>query len=101
LGFTPYRGFWHVISHPLFLKLAQPAQRLRVSGLVPSEKQFTLRRASSCTRRRSFSLSAIEEDSRLQPPVGVWAVSQSQWGGSDFHPRYWSSPWWAVTSPTS
>jgi len=31
-------------------------------GLVPPEKQFTLRKDSSCTRRRSFSLSAIEED---------------------------------------
>ena len=33
---------------------------------------------SSSTRRRSVRLSSIAEDSRLQPPVGVWAVSQSQ-----------------------
>ena len=58
-------------------KLAAPYSfgTLRV---VPEEKQFTPRRASSCTRRRSLSLSAIGEDSRLQPSVEVWAVSQSQ-----------------------
>ena len=33
---------------------------------------------SSCTRRRIVTLSGIAKDPRLQPPVGVWAVSQSQ-----------------------
>ena len=48
-----------------------------IRRLPPSEKQFTPRRVSSCTRCRSVSLAAIAEDSRLQPPVGVRAVSQS------------------------
>ena len=37
----------------------------------------------------------------LLPPVGVWAVSQSQCGRSPSQAGYGSSPWWAVTPPTS
>lgn len=40
----------------------------------PQEKQFTLRKASSCTRRCSFRVAPIDENSSLLPPVGVWAV---------------------------
>ncbi len=40
----------------------------------PTEKQFTLRGASSCTRRCSVRLAPIAENSSLLPPVGVWAV---------------------------
>src|SRR5207302_5814789 len=40
----------------------------------PPEKQFTLRKASSCTRRCSFRVAPIYENSSLLPPVGVWAV---------------------------
>ena len=36
----------------------------------------------SSTQRRIVRLSSIANDPRLQPPVGVWAVSQSQWGWS-------------------
>ncbi len=55
----------------------------RASSEIPSlfgplQQKFTTRRPSSSTRRRSVRLSPIAEDSRLQPPVGVWAVSQSQ-----------------------
>ena len=39
--------------------------------------------------------------SPLLPPVGVWAVSQSQCGRPPSQAGYWSSPWWAVTPPTS
>ena len=46
--------------------------------LPPPRQEFTTRRPSSSTRRRSVRLAPIAEDSRLQPPVGVWAVSQSQ-----------------------
>ena len=48
------------------------------SKFVPSQQEFTTRRPSSSTRRRSFRVSPIDEDSRLQPPVGVWPVSQCQ-----------------------
>jgi hypothetical protein len=40
----------------------------------PQEKQFTIRRPSSCTRRCSFRVAPIDENSSLLPPVGVWAV---------------------------
>ena len=38
--------------------------------------------------------------SPLLPPVGVWAVSQSQCGRSTSQSGYQSSTWWAVTPPT-
>ena len=41
---------------------------------LPQEKQFTVRRPSSCTRRCSVRLASIAEYSSLLPPVGVWAV---------------------------
>ena len=41
---------------------------------LPPEKQFTIRRPSSCTRRCSVRLAPIAENSSLLPPVGVWAV---------------------------
>ena len=56
-------------------------------GLLPPRQEFTTRRPSSSTRRRSVRLAPIAEDSRLQPPVGVWAVSQSQCAGSRSHAR--------------
>ncbi len=35
-----------------------------------------------------FTLSRIDNDPRLQPPVGVWAVSQSQCGRSPSQAGY-------------
>ena len=55
--------------------------------LLPPRQGFTTRRPSSPTRRRSVRLAPIAEDSRLQPPVGVWAVSQSQCAGPRSHAR--------------
>jgi len=56
-------------------------------GLSRNKKQFTIRRPSSCTRRRSIRLSPIVEYSRLLPPVGVRAVSQSRrWGPTSQSP---------------
>ena len=49
--------------------------------IFPHQKHFTTRRPSSCTRRRWIRLSSIVQNSKLLPPVGVWAVSQSQCGG--------------------
>ena len=56
-------------------------------GLLPPRQEFTTRGPSSSTRRRSVRLAPIAEDSRLQPPVGVWAVSQSQCAGPRSHAR--------------
>src|SRR3954471_20318380 len=68
---TYYRGCWHVVSRGLFPAYCPSHRR---------EKDFTLREASSSTRRRSIRVAPIVEDSLLLPPVGVWAVSQSQCG---------------------
>ncbi len=67
----------------------------------PRLKGFTTRRPSSPTRHCWIRLAPIVQDSPLLPPVGVWAVSQSQCGGSSSQTRYRSSPRWAVTPPTS
>src|SRR3989337_207928 len=74
--------------------LARASSRDRSTRRLPPPRQeFTTRRPSSSTRRRSVRLAPIAEDSRLQPPVGVWAVSQSQWWGSRSHAPYPSKPW--------
>ena len=62
-------------------------QSSRLPGLLPPRQEFTTRGPSSSTRRRSVGLAPIAEDSRLQPPVGVWAVSQSQCAGPRSHAR--------------
>ena len=82
---TSYRGCWHVVSRGFLLGYRHL--------LLPPEQSFTTRRPSSLTRRRSVRLSPIAEDSPLLPPVGVWAVSQSQCGRSPSQAGYPSSPW--------
>ena len=56
--------------------------------IAPWKKRFTILRPSSRTRRRSIRLSSIVEYSRLQPPVGVWTVSQFQCWGPYSHTPY-------------
>ena len=56
--------------------------------LFPSQQNFTIRRPSSFTRHCSFRLAPIDENSLLLPPVGVWAVSQSQCGRSPSQAGY-------------
>ena len=41
---------------------------------LPWEKRFTTREPSSLTRSCCLRLSSIGQNSRLLPPVGVWAV---------------------------
>ena len=89
---TYYRGCWHVVSRGFLLSYRH--------YLHPGQN-FTIRRPSSFTRRRCIRVSSIVQYSLLLPPVGVWAVSQSQCGRSTSQSGYRSSPWWAVTSPTS
>ena len=68
--------------------LARASSRVQSSlRLLPPRQEFTTRRPSSSTRRRSVRLAPIAEDYRLQPPVGVWAVSQSQCAGPRSHAR--------------
>ena len=106
MGLSYYRGCWHEISRPFLLG----SVKFRSTRFLPPLRQrFTTRRPSSRTRRRSVRLAPIAEDSRLQPPVGVWAVlSPSEWGhaltphtrlclGGPLHrqlaDRTWSPPW--------
>ena len=66
-----YRGCWHEVSRCLFL---------RYRHHLPVQKSFTTRRPSSLTRHGWVRVSPIAQYSWLLPPVGVWAVSQSQCG---------------------
>jgi hypothetical protein len=76
---SSYRGCWHELS-PCFLR-----RSIKGCPFSPSRQCFTTRRPSSHTRRRSVRLAPIAEDPRLQPPVGVWPVSQCQWRRSCSH----------------
>ena len=49
--------------------------------------------AAASLRRCSVRIPPIAEDSLLLPPVGVWAVSQSQCGRSPSQVGYVSLPW--------
>ena len=66
-----YRGCWHEVSRGLFF---------RYRHYLPGQKSFTTLRPSSLTRHGWIRLSPIVQYSPLLPPVGVWAVSQSQCG---------------------
>ena len=66
-----YRGCWHGVSRCLFC---------RYRHYLPYLKNFTTLRPSSFTRHCWIRLSSIVQYSPLLPPVGVWAVSQSQCG---------------------
>ncbi len=98
-GPPSYRGCWHGVSRPFRMSVNSPTYS--IDSLPDILSEFTSRRTSSPTRRRSVRLAPIAEYSLLQPPVGVRAVSQSRCRGPTSQPRYPSSPWWAVTSPTS
>ena len=88
---TFYRGCWHVVSRGFLLGYRH---------YRPRRQRFTIRRPSSLTRRRCIRVSPIVQYPPLLPPVGVWAVSQSQCGRSTSQSGYRSSLWWAVTPPT-
>ena len=81
---TYYRGCWHVVSRGFLLGYRH---------YRPRRQEFTIRKPSSSTRRRCIRVSPIVQYSPLLPPVGVWAVSQSQCGRSVSQLGYASSPW--------
>ena len=68
-----YRGCWHGVSRGFFCGYRH---------YLPHRKSFTTLGPSSLTRHRWIRLSPIVQYSPLLPPVGVWAVSQSQCGWS-------------------
>ena len=73
-----YRGCWHRVSRCFLWRYRQkwPLHH----SIRPSRQSFTTRRPSSLTRHCWIRLSPIVQYSPLLPPVGVWAVSQSQCG---------------------
>ena len=81
---TYYRGCWHVVSRGFLLGYRH---------YRPRRQEFTIRKPSSSTRRRCIRVSPIVQYSPLLPPVGVWAVSQSQCGRSVSQLGYASLPW--------
>ena len=74
---TYYRGCWHVVSRSLLFGYHQTGNN---PPFFPDYRGLQCRAPSSLTRRCCFRLSSIEQYSSLLPPVGVWAVSQSQCG---------------------
>jgi len=70
------------------LKIENFVLNISEARFLPLQKRFTTQGSSSRTRRRSIRLSPIVEYSRLQPPVGVWTVSQFQCWGSRSHAPY-------------
>ena len=82
---TYYRGCWHVVSRDFLTRYRH--------CLLPLRQQFTIRRPSSCTRRCCVRVAPIAQYSPLLPPVGVWAVSQSQCGRSTSQSGYGSLTW--------
>ena len=87
-----YRGCWHGVSRGFFH---------RYRHYRPGRKEFTSQGTSSSTRRCCIRVSPIVQNSPLLPPVGVWTVFQFQCGRAPSQAGYRSSPWWAVTPPTS
>ena len=74
---TYYRGCWHVVSRSLLYRYHQTGSN---PPFFPVYRGLQCRAPSSLTRRCCIRLSSIVQYSSLLPPVGVWAVSQSQCG---------------------
>ena len=97
---TYYRGCWHVVSRDFLVDYRQIKASYYLYPSSPTTelydpKTFFTHAAllhQTC-RRCSIRLASIVEDSLLLPPVGVWAVSQSQCGRSVSQLGYASLPW--------
>src|SRR5262249_26867605 len=87
-----YRGCWHRVSRCFFFRYRHHR---------PDRKEFTTQGPSSSTRRCCIRVSPIVQNSPLLPPVGVWTVFQFQCVRAPSQAGYRSSPWWAITPPTS
>ena len=62
------------------------------AALFPSKRSLQPVGPSSSTPLGWFRLSPIDQYSSLLPPVGVWAVSQSQCGGPSSQNPYPTHP---------
>ncbi len=76
-----YRGCWHRVSRGLFYLYCQTS---RLFTLKPSSRSKEVYNPKTFILHAVCSIrhSPIVEYSKLLPPVGVWAVSQSQCGRS-------------------
>ncbi len=92
-GPTYYRGCWHVVSRPFLVRYRQVRNFPLFSQFFSYNRALRSEKPSSLTRRCSVRVAPIAEDSLLLPPVGVWAVSQSQCGRSPSQVGYVSKPW--------
>ncbi len=72
-----YRGCWHGVSRCLFCGYPSCTYS---AGLSPAKRGLQSRGPSSLTRHGWIRVPPIVQYSLLLPPVGVWAVSQSQCG---------------------
>ncbi len=95
-----YRSCWHEVSCGFLWALCQQPWIFTTAAFISPDRSLQPEGLPP-TRRRSVRLSSIAEDSRLQPPVGVWPVSQCQCGRPTSQSGYPSLPWCAVTTPTS
>ena len=77
------------------------AIRHKWRSLLPNKRGLRPVGPSSLTLLGWFSVAAIDQYSSLLPPVGVWAVSQSQCGGPSSQNPYPSKARWAVTPPAA
>ena len=84
---TYYRGCWHVVSRRFLYRYPQVKDPCSLSKGVYNPKAFFLHAA---LLGQGFP---IAQYSPLLPPVGVWAVSQSQCGRSPSQAGYPSKPW--------
>ena len=75
-----YRGCWHGVGRCFLLEVPSTDEGIDLVCFLPSRQSFTTRRPSSLTRRCCVRVSPIAQYSLLLPPVGVWAVFQSQCG---------------------
>ncbi len=95
-----YRGCWHGVSRCLFRRYRQTGG-ISFSGGSSLRKELYDPKAFIAHAAWLIRLSPIVQYSLLLPPVGVWAVSQSQCGRSTSQLGYPSQPWWAIIPPTS
>ena len=96
-----YRGCWHGVGRSFLQRYSQSPGLFTLKTFVPLDRSLRPRGPSSSTRRCFVRVSSIAKNSPLLPPVGVWAVSQSQCGRSPSQVGYPSEPWWSITPPTS
>ena len=83
----------HEVSRGFLVRIPSRGEQLRLTLVLLSTTEFYDPKTFFTTRRCSVRLSSIAEDSLLLPPVGVWAVSQSQCGRSPSQVGYASVPW--------